>query len=93
MVCRSIRIYQQNNLNEEQMTAYLELASSDYRNNSFLMKNKRLHLLTSEANTKTNKDNVEKWSNHGKVLMKTPTLVGGAVMPDTVPTGPEGLFL
>jgi hypothetical protein len=24
------------------------------------------------------------------VLMKTPTLVGGAIMPDACPTGPEG---
>ena len=27
-----------------------------------------------------------------KVLMKTPTLVGGAIMPMPVPTGPEGLI-
>ncbi|MBW7675053.1 RtcB family protein [Chryseobacterium chendengshani] len=35
-------------------------------------------------------DNVEKVINTMKVLMKTPTLIGGAIMPDACPTGPEG---
>jgi hypothetical protein len=33
---------------------------------------------------------VEKVIDTMKVLMKTPTLVAGAIMPDACPTGPEG---
>lgn len=35
-------------------------------------------------------DNVEKVLKTMKALMKTPTLIGGALMPDACPTGPEG---
>ena len=44
------------------------------------------------AEHESEQDNVEKVIQTMKVLMKTPTLVGGAVMPDACPTGPEGLI-
>ena len=44
--------------------------------------------IKAENDSETN--NVEKVINTMKVLMKTPTLIGGALMPDACPTGPEG---
>ncbi|MDF3026928.1 MAG: hypothetical protein K0S23_1235 [Fluviicola sp.] len=37
-------------------------------------------------------DNVEKVIDSMNELMKTPTIVGGAIMPDACPTGPAGLI-
>jgi len=42
------------------------------------------------AEHESENDNVEKVINTMKVLMKTPTLVAGAIMPDACPTGPVG---
>lgn len=49
-------------------------------------------IINIRAEHESEQDNVEKVIQTMKVLMKTPTLVGGAVMPDACPTGPEGLI-
>ena len=43
-----------------------------------------------KAENDLEKDNVSKVINSMHTLMKTPTLVGGAIMPDACPTGPDG---
>ncbi|TCI91119.1 RtcB family protein [Tenacibaculum sp. M341] len=43
-----------------------------------------------KAENELEEDNVEKVITSMEVLMKTPTLVNGAVMPDACPTGPAG---
>ena len=45
-----------------------------------------------KAENDLEKDNVEKVTTSMKVLMKTPTLVAGAIMPDACPTGPAGII-
>jgi RNA-splicing ligase RtcB len=45
-----------------------------------------------KAENDLEKDNVEKVTASMKVLMKTPTLVAGAIMPDACPTGPAGII-
>jgi len=47
-------------------------------------------IINIKADDETEIDNVEKVIKTMKVLMKTPTLTGGALMPDACPTGPEG---
>ena len=47
-------------------------------------------IINIKAESENEVDNVEKVINTMKVLMKTPTLIGGALMPDACPTGPEG---
>lgn len=81
----------ENNLNEEQMTAYLE----QFRlpEPILLYEEPKDFIVNIRAEHESEQDNVEKVIQTMKVLMKTPTLVGGAVMPDACPTGPEGLIL
>jgi RNA-splicing ligase RtcB len=43
-----------------------------------------------KAENDLEKDNVSKVINSMQTLMKTPTLVSGAIMPDACPTGPDG---
>ncbi|MAB47169.1 MAG: RNA-splicing ligase RtcB [Flavobacteriaceae bacterium] len=43
-----------------------------------------------KAENELEEDNVSKVINSMQTLMKTPTLVNGAIMPDACPTGPEG---
>ncbi len=43
-----------------------------------------------DATTPLEKDNVEKVVTSMETLLKTPTLVNGAIMPDACPTGPNG---
>lgn len=43
-----------------------------------------------KAENKLEEDNVSKVINSMQTLMKTPTLVDGAIMPDACPTGPDG---
>lgn len=80
----------ENNLNEEQMTAYLE----QFRlpEPILLYEEPKDFIVNIRAEHESEQDNVEKVIQTMKVLMKTPTLVGGAVMPDACPTGPEGLI-
>lgn len=43
-----------------------------------------------KAENELEEDNVSKVINSMQTLMKTPTLVNGAIMPDACPTGPDG---
>jgi RNA-splicing ligase RtcB len=45
-----------------------------------------------KAENELEKDNVFKVVNSMQTLMKTPTLVGGAIMPDACPTGSDGII-
>ncbi|MEL0651660.1 RtcB family protein [Algibacter sp. TI.3.09] len=45
-----------------------------------------------KAENELEKENVFKVVNSMQTLMKTPTLVGGAIMPDACPTGPDGII-
>lgn len=49
-------------------------------------------IINIRAEHESENDNVEKVIKTMKVLMKTPTLIGGALMPDACPTGPEVRF-
>ena len=46
--------------------------------------------VTIKAATELENDNVSKVINSMQTMMKTPTLVGGAIMPDACPAGPDG---
>ena len=47
-------------------------------------------LLNIEAETELEQSNIDKVRNSMEVLLKTPTLERGAIMPDACPTGPAG---
>ncbi|WP_116790064.1 RtcB family protein [Flavobacterium psychrotrophum] len=78
----------ENNLSEDEMSIYLE----QFR----LPEPLPLHaeptefIINIRAEHESEVDNVEKVINTMNTLMKTPTLVAGAIMPDACPTGPEG---
>jgi len=78
----------ENNLSPEEIAAYLE----QYKSPDPLP----LHAAPKEfvinirAEHENEADNVEKVITTMNILMQTPTLVGGAVMPDACPTGPAG---
>ncbi len=87
---KALEYINENNLNEEQMTAYLE----QFRlpEPIPLYEEPKDFIINIRAEHESEQDNVEKVIQTMKVLMKTPTLVGGTVMPDACPTGPEGLI-
>ncbi len=78
----------ENSLNENQITEYLE----QFRQPELisLHENPKDFVINIRAEHESENDNVEKVINTMKVLMKTPTLEKGAIMPDACPTGPEG---
>ncbi|MFP9116781.1 RtcB family protein [Flavobacterium sp. RNTU_13] len=78
----------QNNLNEEEMQAYLEQFKSP--DSLPLNTEPQEFVINIRAEHESEADNVEKVISTMNVLMKTPTLVKGAIMPDACPTGPEG---
>ncbi len=78
----------QNNLNEEEMQAYLEQFKSP--DPLPLNTEPQEFVINIRAEHESEADNVEKVISTMNVLMKTPTLVKGAIMPDACPTGPEG---
>jgi len=77
-----------NNLDETQMMEYLEQFKTP--DPIPLHKVAKDFVINIRAEHENETDNVEKVINTMKVLMKTPTLVHGAIMPDACPTGPEG---
>lgn len=77
-----------NNLDEIQMMDYLEQFKSPEPMS--LLENPAEFIINIRAEDESETDNVEKVINTMNVLMKTPTLIGGALMPDACPTGPEG---
>ena len=78
----------ENQLDENQISEYLEQFKSP--DPIPLHAEPKDFIINIRAEHETENDNVEKVINTMKVLMKTPTLVEGAIMPDACPTGPEG---
>lgn len=78
----------ENNLDETQITAYLE----QFKQPELipLHENPKDFIINIKAEHESENDNVEKVINTMKVLMKTPTLIEGAIMPDACSTGPVG---
>ena len=84
----AIAYINENNLDENQITAYLE----QFKQPDLipLHETAKDFIINIRAEHESENDNVEKVINTMKVLMKTPTLINGAIMPDACPTGPEG---
>lgn len=78
----------ENQLNYTQMKDYLEQFKSPEPIS--LLENPAEFIINIKAEDESEINNVEKVINTMNVLMKTPTLIGGAIMPDACPTGPEG---
>ncbi|WP_333597207.1 RtcB family protein [Chryseobacterium flavum] len=84
----AITYINENNLNEHQITEYLvqfkqpELIPLHAEAKDFVINIRAEH--------ESENDNVEKVIRTMNILMKTPTLIGGALMPDACPTGPDG---
>ncbi|WP_313215203.1 RtcB family protein [Soonwooa sp.] len=78
----------ENQLEGKELLDYLE----SYRLPDFipLMEKPVDFIVNIKAENESEVDNVTKVINTMNVLMKTPTLVSGAIMPDACPTGPEG---
>jgi len=84
----AIQHINENQLSENEMKIYLEkFRSPDPIPLHAEPKDFIINIRPEHANET---DNVEKVINTMKVLMKTPTLISGAIMPDACPTGPEG---
>ena len=77
-----------NKLNTEEMTEYLE--QFKLPNPIELHKNPVAFSINIKAENELEVDNVAKVINSMETLMKTPTLVAGAIMPDACPAGPDG---
>lgn len=78
----------ENQLNENEIAAYLEQFIAP---DTLPLHDEPIEFIINIRPEHDNeKDNVEKVINTMKVLMKTPTLLAGAIMPDACPTGPEG---
>ncbi len=79
-----------NNLLEEDMLTYLE----QYKTAPEipLFENYVDFKINIKAENELEEDNVNKVVTSMEVLMKTPTVVNGAIMPDACPTGPAGII-
>ncbi len=84
----ALQYINENRLDETQMKEYLEQFKSPEPIS--LLENPAEFIINIRAEDESENDNVEKVINTMNVLMKTPTLIGGAIMPDACPTGPEG---
>lgn len=84
----ALQYINENNLDEIQMKEYLEQFKSPEPIS--LLESPAEFIVNIRAENESENDNVEKVINTMNVLMKTPTLIGGALMPDACPTGPEG---
>lgn len=78
----------ENQLDQNQISEYLEQFKSPEP--IPLHAEPKDFIINIKAEHENENDNVEKVINTMKVLMKTPTLIEGAIMPDACPTGPEG---
>jgi len=78
----------ENQLDENQISEYLERFK--FPAPIQLHAEAKDFIINIRAEHENEVDNVEKVINTMKVLMKTPTLIEGAIMPDACPTGPEG---
>ncbi len=78
----------ENDLSQAEMEAYLEQFRAP---DPIPLKEKAEDFIINiKAENEAEEDNVQKVIRTMEVLMKTPTLVSGALMPDACPTGPEG---
>jgi hypothetical protein len=84
----AIAYINENQLDENQIKEYLE----QFKQPELipLHETAKDFVINIRAEHESENDNVEKVINTMKVLMKTPTLVAGAIMPDACPTGPVG---
>jgi RNA-splicing ligase RtcB len=78
----------ENNLEGDDLTAYLQQFKSP--DPIALHANPVDFSINIKAENDLEKDNVAKVINSMQTLMKTPTLVAGAIMPDACPAGPDG---
>lgn len=78
----------ENKLEDNEMMAYLEQFKSP--DPIALHKSPKVFSINIKAENEEEKDNVAKVINSMQTLMKTPTLVDGAIMPDACPAGPDG---
>lgn len=85
---KALEYINENNLDKNEMLEYLEQFKSP--DPIPLNENPTDFIINIKAENESENDNVEKVINTMKVLMKTPTLIAGAIMPDACPTGPEG---
>lgn len=77
-----------NDMNGETLERYLEQFKSP---EPMTLHNKPIDFsINIKAESELEEDNVSKVINSMETLMKTPTLVDGAIMPDACPTGPDG---
>ncbi|AUC74619.1 RtcB family protein [Olleya sp. Bg11-27] len=77
-----------NNLKDDEMIDYLEQFKSP--DPIALHKSPIDFSINIKAENEEEKGNVKKVINSMQTLMKTPTLVDGAIMPDACPAGPDG---
>lgn len=76
-----------NELSEDEMKTYLE----QFRVKTIgLLENPAEFKINIKAENELEETNVDAVLNSMRTLMKTPTIVDGAIMPDACPTGPEG---
>ncbi|WP_298340471.1 RtcB family protein [uncultured Algibacter sp.] len=78
----------ENNLEGDDLTAYLQQFKSP--DPIALHANPVDFSINIKAENELEKDNVAKVINSMQTLMKTPTLVAAAIMPDACPAGPDG---
>lgn len=78
----------ENDLNLEEMKTYLE--QFKLPEPLPLYDDPKEFIINIKAEDESETDNIDKVIRTMNVLMKTPTLVKGALMPDACPTGPEG---
>ena len=76
-----------NKLSEDEMKTYLELFRVEKIG---LLENPADFNINIKAENELEETNVDAVVNSMRTLMKTPTIVDGAIMPDACPTGPEG---
>nr|WP_144282987.1 RtcB family protein [Chryseobacterium echinoideorum] len=84
----ALEFINENQLDENEMLEYLKQFKSPEPIS--LLENPAEFIINIRAEHESENDNVEKVINTMNVLMKTPTLINGAIMPDACPTGPEG---
>ncbi|EDM45388.1 hypothetical protein SCB49_06262 [unidentified eubacterium SCB49] len=80
----------ENNLSEAEMLAYLE--PFKLPDPIALLEKAAPFSINIKAENKLEEENVSSVVESMNVLMKTPTLVQGAIMPDACPTGPAGII-
>ncbi|MFI2741659.1 RtcB family protein [Zhouia sp. PK063] len=85
---KAIEHINQENLNEEEMLAYLEQFKPQPQIDLFV--NPISYQVNIEAENELERENVGKVKGDMNTIMRTPTVVNGAIMPDACPAGPSG---